>query len=203
MVYMIGVNGVHDWKNSLFIRKFQYFLHFLHEIVYNICGKETLEYSSEHSSRNMRTTYSFLLSNLLEQSDYSSVKSFYLSKENQLPVSYSTFSNYVNGNLVPTFERAKEILNTFDADMSAEDLTDVLDFSKRALKDIDRNEKYIQHGVRMNCEEFGTSKVMLERFLQMRSEELTGKTKSFNAYVCMLIKKDLEASGMLKGGEKI
>ena len=151
----------------------------------------------------MRTTYSFLLSNLLEQSDYSSVKSFYLSKENQLPVSYSTFSNYVNGNLVPTFERAKEILNTFDADMSAEDLTDVLNFSKRALKDIDRNEKYIQHGVRMNCEEFGTSKVMLERFLQMRSEELTGKTKSFNAYVCMLIKKDLEASGMLKGGEKI
>lgn len=203
MVYMIGVNGVHDWKKSLFIRKFQYFLHFLHEIVYNICGKENLEYSSEHSSRNMRTTYSFLLSSLLEQSDYSSVKSFYLSKENQLPVSYSTFSNYVNGNLVPTFERAKEILNTFDADMSAEDLTDVLDFSKRALKDIDRNEKYIQHGVRMNCEEFGTSKVMLERFIQMRSEELTGKTKSFNAYVCMLIKKDLEASGMLKGGEKI
>lgn len=203
MVYIIGVNGVHDWKKSLFIGKFQYFLHFLHEIVYNICGKENLEYSSEHSSRNMRTTYSFLLSNLLEQSDYSSVKSFYLSKENQLPVSYSTFSNYVNGNLVPTFERAKEILNTFDADMSAEDLTDVLDFSKRALKDIDRNEKYIQHGVRMNCEEFGTSKVMLERFLQMRSEELTGKTKSFNAYVCMLIKKDLEASGMLKGGEKI
>lgn len=203
MVYMIGVNGVHDWKKACLYRKNQYFLHFLHEIVYNICGKEKLECSQEYSNRNMKTTYSFLLSSLLEQNDYSSVKSFYMSKESQLPVSYSTFSNYVNGNLVPTFERAREILNIFDAELSAEDLTDVLELSKRALKDIDRNEKYIQHGVRMNCEEFGTSKVMLERCIQMRSEELTGKTKSFNAYVCMLIKKDLEVSGMLKGGEKI
>lgn len=190
-------------KKACLYRKNQYFLHFLHEIVYNICGKEKFEYSPEHSSRNMRTTYSFLLSSLIEQSDCQSVKSFYMAKENQLPVSYSTFSNYVNGNLVPTFERAREILNIFDADLPAEDLTDVLDLSKKALKDIDRNEKYIQHGVRMNCEEFGTSKVMLERCIQMRSEELTGKTKSFNAYVCMLIKKDLVASGMLEGGKKI
>lgn len=146
---------------------------------------------------NINGTYSDLLRDVMKNTDYSTIKELYDALIAGHSISYSSFVSYCNGTTCPIFSKAKLILELLGYHTNDSEISESLQRSKNTLREIGKDEKYIQHGVRLPVEEFEISKGMLERIIQMRAEELTGKSKSFNAYVCELIKNDLKESGML------
>lgn len=146
---------------------------------------------------NINGTYSDLLRDLIKNLEFNTIKELYNKLIVGNGISYPSFVSYCNGSSCPTFSKAKLILNLLSYQADDKEISESLKRSKNTMREIGNDEKYIQHGVRIPVEEFETSKGMLERIIQMRAEEVTGKSKSFNAYICELLKKDLEESGMI------
>lgn len=149
--------------------------------------------------QNRNTNFSDFVRSLMASSDYGSYRKLYKTlSERDCDFSYSTLTGYCNGNVCPTPEKARQIISAFDYPIDEEELDDLLNQSKNMIREMDQSEKYIQHGVRIPVNYFGLPKAKLEISMSKRAEEVTGKDKSFNAYICYLIKEDLTKSGILE-----
>ena len=142
-------------------------------------------------------TYSDLLRDILNSTDYTTLKELYDDLLKDKSVSYSSFVSYCNGTSCPTLSKAKLILDSIGYQADESVLSELLERTKVSMREVGNGDKYIQHGIRIPVEEFEMPKGMLERVIQLRAEEKTGKAKSFNAYMCMLLKEDLKKSGLI------
>lgn len=133
----------------------------------------------------------------MKNTEFNTIKEVYDTLISKKHISYSSFVSYCNGTTCPTFSKAKTILELLGYLADEKEVSEALERTKNTMREIGKDEKYIQHGVRISVEEFNMSKGMLERIIQMRAEEVTGKSKSFNAYICELVKRDLKESGMI------
>lgn len=150
--------------------------------------------------KNINTTFSDLLKSLYLNSDFKNYKEFYIYLMSFYDVefiSYSTFISYINGNSCPLNDIAKKILIPFNLNIDDHELENILITSKKLIKNLNENDKYLVRGVRISLADMGNiNKVYLENLIKKRASELTEKG-TFNAYVTDLIKKDLTKSGIL------
>ena len=154
-----------------------------------------------------QTTFSTLLIQLISESGKSTRKIALEIQEqlkddsSQLTLSYPAFISYRNFTTVPSFEKASLIINYFNYEISNEELTEILDYSRSELKKIKLDDdKDIRQGIRLNPKNFNEewSAAELEITIKQRIEELYGEDKgSINSYISDLIKKDLEKAGYI------
>ena len=153
-------------------------------------------------------TFSALLAQLVDESGMTNRKVALeiqekLRKENSnVSLSYPAFFAYRNFTMVPTFEKALIIVNFFNYDISNEDLSAILEYSRSELKKMREDEaKDIRQGIRIKPSNFyeGLSASELEIIINQRIDELYGEGNgSMNAYVNDLIKNDLIKYGYIK-----
>lgn len=140
------------------------------------------------------TTFATLMTQLFEESDFRTMREFHTAMVNSgSPINYTTLMSYKKFDVVPSFEKAKSIIQEFNYQITDEELRQILLYSQQELRRIKQSRKYIQRGIRLNPRHFGTdmNPERLERRMQERAEELLGDKATLNMYLEFLIKKDL------------
>jgi hypothetical protein len=140
------------------------------------------------------TTFATLMTQLFDESDFKTMREFHSAMVSSgTPVNYTTLMSYKKFDVVPSFEKAKAIIQEFNYQISDEDLRKVLLYSQQELRRIKQSRKYIQRGIRLNPRHFGSdmNPEKLERRMQERAEELFGDKATLNMYLEFLIKNDL------------
>lgn len=140
------------------------------------------------------TTFATLMTQLFDESDFKTMREFHSAMVSSgAPVNYTTLMSYKKFDVVPSFEKAKAIIQEFNYQISDEDLRKVLLYSQQELRRIKQSRKYIQRGIRLNPRHFGSdmNPEKLERRMQERAEELFGDKATLNMYLEFLIKNDL------------
>lgn len=150
----------------------------------------------------MEIEFSILLRQLME-SENMKLKDLYEKLQGAgAQISYPTLSTYRKGNSVPSFRKAKQIVQLFDYPISDEELQDDLLFSKEVLHDQrEENPDYIQRSVRIKPELFGMNADSLQLVLRQRITDLYGDEGNLNRYFNDLIKNDLVSSGFIRPTE--
>jgi hypothetical protein len=134
------------------------------------------------------------MTQLFDESDFKTMREFHSAMVGSgTPVNYTTLMSYKKFDVVPSFEKAKAIIQEFNYQISDEDLRKVLLYSQQELRRIKQSRKYIQRGIRLNPRHFGSdmNPEKLERRMQERAEELFGDKATLNMYLEFLIKNDL------------
>ena len=152
-------------------------------------------------------TFSALLSQLVDESGMTNRKVALaiqdeLKKENSnVTLSYPSFFAYRNFTMVPSFEKASIIVKYFNYDISNEELSNILEYSRSELKKIKEDDnKDIRQGIRIKPSNFSDdmSASELEIIIKNRIDELYGEDKgSINGYINDLIKDDLIKYGYI------
>lgn len=140
------------------------------------------------------TTFATLMTQLFDESDFKTMREFHSAMVSSgTPVNYTTLMSYKKFDVVPSFEKAKAIIQEFNYQIPDEDLRKVLLYSQQELRRIKQSRKYIQRGIRLNPRHFGSdmNPEKLERRMQERAEELFGDKATLNMYLEFLIKNDL------------
>ena len=145
--------------------------------------------------------FSDILKDTIEDNEISSYRNFerLLSEKGITDIKFRRIAEYCNGYTVPSFEKAKNMLNVLDYEISDEDLTSLLSKSREKAKEVKANFGYIQKG-KIQKSVFLTYKNLISGFeideaesiLNDRIEELFGDKTRFSAYVNSLIRKDLK-----------
>lgn len=153
-----------------------------------------LLYSKAMSSN---ITFSVLMTQLYDESDFKTVKE--LSDqlgEQGYPIKYTTLMSYKKFEVVPPFEKARQIMDTFGYDISDDRLREILDYSRTELKNINSSRRYLQRGFRLNPRHFKKDMTVeqLEQRISERADVLFGDNATINMYIEYLIKKDMEES---------
>lgn len=152
------------------------------------------------------TTFSTILTQLLKYND-KSLRSLVndMNNHQDVSISYPAFVSYKNYDVVPSFEKASIILNYFNYDITNQELTDILEYSRNELKKLKSDDvKDIRQGIRLSPSYFGIKETEdLEVILQKRINELNLEKNTINTYISELIRIDLETSGYIqKNGGK-
>lgn len=148
-------------------------------------------------------TFSGLMRQLLDSSNMSSKQLYLVLKEKNAGISYPAIGSYKNFDSVPSFDRAKKILDAFGYDIPDEELTEILEYSREELKSIRQDEQMIQQGVRLSPKYFSKeiNAAELRTMIDSRIEEISAVNGNFNSYMSWLIKRDLISAGYLFLGE--
>lgn len=144
------------------------------------------------------TTFATLMTQLFEESDFRTMREFQAAMVNSgNAINYTTLMSYKKFDVVPSFEKAKVIIQEFNYQLTDEDLRQILIYSQQELRRIKQSRKYIQRGIRLNPRHFGAdmNPEKLEREMQERAEMLLGDKATMNMYLEWLIKKDLDEAG--------
>lgn len=152
------------------------------------------------------TTFSAILAQLVNESKQSTRKivkdidNSTKDEQTRVSISYPAFASYKNFDTVPSYEKAKKILSFFDYDISDNELTEVLNYSRQELKKIkDSDSKDMRQGIRLSPANFGLDSADdLSVIIQRRITELGVRNRSVNTYISELIKKDLQDSGYIQ-----
>ena len=152
----------------------------------------------------MAITFSSLFTQLLVSSD-ESVRDLYRSLLNDgYEISYPSLVSYKNFNALPTFDRARNILNHYNYPLSDSELAEMLDYSRQELKEYRMdNSKIYQRGIRLSPSFFDDELSVqgLERLIERRAIEVDPASGNINQYISKLIKEDLIKSAYLKEGK--
>ena len=152
----------------------------------------------------MATTFSSLFIQLLSSSN-ETVRSLYRDLRNTgNEISYPSLVSYKNFNALPTFDRARLILNHYNYPLSDLELREMLEYSRQELKDFRLdNSKYYQRGIRLSPSFFGDTLSVqgLELMIEQRTLEVDPEGGSINQYISKLIKDDLIRNAYLKEDE--
>ena len=119
-------------------------------------------------------------------------------------ISYPALGSYKSFNSVPSFDRARMILDVFGYDISDEELSEILQFSRDELKSIrEEDPMFMQQGVRLSPKSFSDdiNVTELRSMIDSRIADINPDNGNFNSYVTSLIKDDLIKSGYLNLGE--
>ena len=150
----------------------------------------------------MAITFSSLFTQLLMSSN-ESVRDLYRSLQNEgNEISYPSLVSYKNFNALPTFDRARYILNHYNYPLSDNELTEMLDYSRQELKEYRMdNSKVYQRGIRLSPAFFDDELTVqgLERLIEQRSIEIDPDSGNINQYIGKLIKDDLIKNAYLTG----
>lgn len=105
-------------------------------------------------------------------------------------VPYSSYSAYKRGEVIPSFDKARIILNHFNYKISDGDLIKILQYSKLQNKDSIRID-VVKKTIVLNPEEYGVkTKNELNLLLEQQAEK-KGCGKSISKYLNLLITEDL------------
>lgn len=140
-------------------------------------------------------TFAVLMTQLFDESDYRTVKELSdMLSENGNAIKYTTLMSYKKFEVVPPFEKARQIINAFQYDLSDDDLRNILDYSRSELKAINSSRKYLQRGFRLNPRHFRKDMTVeqLEQRISERANTLFGDNATINMYIEYLIKRDME-----------
>lgn len=152
------------------------------------------------------TTFSMLLTQIMEASDIRFVRDAYkIISEKRVDISYPTFANYKSFNTVPSYNIARQILDALGYSVSDEELVDILDYSNKELKSIrDYGKKTMQRGISLIPSYFGEdlNADTLQSLIEVRVHDLFGENGNVNHYINQLIKTDLIRHGLLEEGGK-
>lgn len=135
------------------------------------------------------------MTQLFDESDYRTVKELSdMLSENGNAIKYTTLMSYKKFEVVPPFEKARQIINAFQYDLSDDDLRNILDYSRSELKAINSSRKYLQRGFRLNPRHFRKDMTVeqLEQRISERANTLFGDNATINMYIEYLIKRDME-----------
>lgn len=144
---------------------------------------------------NTNLTFSVLMTQLYEESDFKTMKELSDAlSESGAPIKYTTLMSYKKFEVVPPFEKAKQIVHTFEYDLPDDDLQKILDYSRSELKAINSSRRYLQRGFRLNPRHFRKDMTVeqLEQRISERADTLFGDNATINMYIEYLIKKDME-----------
>lgn len=137
-------------------------------------------------------TFSDLLNTLVRGSNYNSLSEAVKDMHKAgIKTSYPTIAAYSNMTSCPTFSKAQEILDFFGFEASSEQIKQLLEDSRAAIKRNSDDSKYITAGIRIPVNKFNEDKAMLEITIKRRAEELLGPGATMNSYITELIRKDL------------
>jgi hypothetical protein len=148
-------------------------------------------------------TFSALMLQLMQASSTALKQLFESLKQNGSSITYTSLSAYKTGTVIPPFEKASEILKVFGYEMSQDDLTSVLSYSRQELKNY-KDETGTSHsqGIRILPSIFGeeySSAQIMSRVDQRVNE---GGFGNINNYINHLIKKDLVENNYMEDEEK-
>ena len=149
-------------------------------------------------------TFSNLLMQLLNASDMKTKDLFRILEERGSGISYPALGAYKNFNSVPPFDRAKMILDALNYDISDEDLTSILQFSRDELKRFrEDDQSVLQQGIRLSPAYYDKDidALALREIIERRAIEVLPDAGNFNSYVNKLIKDDLLQAGYLREGK--
>lgn len=135
------------------------------------------------------------MTQLYEESDFKTMKELSDAlSESGAPIKYTTLMSYKKFEVVPPFEKAKQIVRTFEYDLPDDDLQKILDYSRSELKAINSSRRYLQRGFRLNPRHFRKDMTVeqLEQRISERADTLFGDNATINMYIEYLIKKDME-----------
>lgn len=144
---------------------------------------------------NTNLTFSVLMTQLYEESDFKTMKELSDAlSESGAPIKYTTLMSYKKFEVVPPFEKAKQIVHAFEYDLPDDDLQKILDYSRSELKAINSSRRYLQRGFRLNPRHFRKDMTVeqLEQRISERADTLFGDNATINMYIEYLIKKDME-----------
>ena len=149
--------------------------------------------------RRLMDTFSGLIRQLLESSNMTARQLFRILQDRNTDISYPAIGSYKNYDSVPSFDRARAILDALEYEISDEDLADILQYSRDELKTIRQDEQTIQQGVRLSPKFFSDNinAAELRTMIDSRIEEITTVNGNFNSYISWLIKNDLTSAGYL------
>lgn len=156
----------------------------------------------------MNTTFSILLSQLIEQMGFTTRQACSFLKKKDVHIPYSTLAGYKAFDTVPSIDRARQILNAFSYDIDDSALNELIEYSKEENRKLKESNGYVQTGIRLSVKQFGKNidNEQLSLILTQRANELSELIEgqpSLNSYVSYLIKKDLMESGYIANkGEK-
>ena len=124
---------------------------------------------------------------------------FRILRDRNVDISYPAIGSYKNYDSVPSFDRARAILDALEYEISDDDLSEILQYSRDELKEIRQDEQTVQQGVRLSPKFFSgnINAAELRTMIDSRIEELTSVNGNFNSYISWLIKNDLTNAGYL------
>lgn len=146
---------------------------------------------------NINITFSALMTQLYDQSDFKTIKELSdAMSDSGAPIKYTTLMSYKKFEVVPPFEKARQIIRAFQYELSDDDLQKILDYSRSELKAINSSRRYLQRGFRLNPRHFKKDMTVeqLEQRISERADVLFGDNATINMYIEYLIKKDMEES---------
>ncbi len=148
-------------------------------------------------------TFSALLTQILGASSMNLKQSLAVLHERGVSISYSSLSAYKAFTAVPSYERAQEILRAFDYEISDEELTEVLQYSRSELKEYREDaRKYLNSGIRLNPKYFGEGMTSADLELLISEQIDDAGDGTMNAYLSRLVKEDLIRSGLLESEDE-
>lgn len=135
----------------------------------------------------------------MESSDMTARQLFRILRDRNVDISYPAIGSYKNYDSVPSFDRARAILDALEYEISDDDLSEILQYSRDELKEIRQDEQTVQQGVRLSPKFFSgnINAAELRTMIDSRIEELTSVNGNFNSYISWLIKNDLTNAGYL------
>ncbi len=144
-------------------------------------------------------TFSGLMRQLLESSNMTARQLYRILRDRNEDISYPAIGSYKNYDSVPSFDRARAILDALEYEISDDDLSEILQYSRDELKTIRQDEQTVQQGVRLSPKFFSANinAAELRTMIDGRIEELTSVNGNFNSYISWLIKNDLTDAGYL------
>ena len=151
-------------------------------------------------------TFSSLFIQLLNESGISLAKTYRDMSDQGLYIPYSSLAGYKNFTVVPTFERALDILDYYKYPLTKDELSEILSYSRQQLSriDISSDKSVIRRGIQLSAQNISPAlnaddlDVMLTRRIQ---ELFPDREANLSTYINDLIKKDLIESGYVDGGE--
>ena len=149
-------------------------------------------------------TFSRIMRQLLESSGITMRQLYRKLIEMNSDISYPALGSYKNYDSVPSFVRARMILDAFGYEVTDEELSEILQYSRAELKTIREDDQtMIQQGVRLSPRNFSKNMKAdeLRSMIDQRIAELGPDISNFNSYITWLIKDDLMQSGLLPLGE--
>lgn len=177
--------------------------------------KEILKsYQETFKKKKLNIAFSDILTRILSDKDVNLTELHKELLNLGLDITYSSLYTYYNGTAVPRYSMAKKLLKLERYSIKDEDLEDVLEISKKIVKEKrDDVRDILPMYLKIRPEEihkkYRGNPLALKEDLRVRINEefneedkieLTSMNnlKKFSAYVTKLIKKDLESNGFLK-----
>lgn len=147
----------------------------------------------------MESDFATILKQLISGSGLNLIKTLNYLQNHDVSVSYSALSTYQKGNAVPSFDRARSILDAFDYPIEDDDLREILNMSRSRMQEQhEQSSDVVNTSIRLRPEYFGNMSASDLLFtIRDRVKTFPEADGNMNRYINFLIRKDLVESGYI------